>query len=315
MTGELRIMQATPGRGGLVADDQAATRFTVPVNGGSLEVLLAGPHDGLPMVFHHGTPGGVAVYQPMVTAAAERGLRIVQYGRPGYGQSTPRPGRQVADAVSDVRAILSELGARQFVTAGWSGGGPHALACASLLPGRCLAAASVAGVAPFKASGLDWMAGMAEENVGEFSAALAGEEELTALLGQFAPVLADITGDQVASSLGGLLCDADAAVLRGELADYLAASMRAGLAGGVAGWRDDDLAFTTDWGFALALPGGATPVSVWQGDQDKMVPLAHGQWLSRHVPAARAHLLAGAGHLTFDFGAVFDDLLELAGAR
>jgi pimeloyl-ACP methyl ester carboxylesterase len=299
-----------------VADDQAAVQLTVPASdGGSLEVLVVGPQDGLPMVFHHGTPGGLAMYKPMVAAAAERGLRTVLYGRPGYGRSTPRPGRQVADAAGDVAAILSELGARQFVTVGWSGGGPHALACACLLPGRCQAAASVAGVAPFEAGGLDWMAGMAEENVGEFTAALKGERELTILLSEFAPALMDITGDQVAASLGGLVCEADVSALRGDLADYLAVSFRTGLSAGIAGWRDDDLAFTRDWGFALAVPGGVAPVSVWQGDQDRMVPLTHGQWLARRVPAARSHFLAGVGHLTFDFGDVFDDLLGLAGAR
>jgi pimeloyl-ACP methyl ester carboxylesterase len=290
-------------------------QLTVPVSGGgSLEVLVAGPQDGLPMVFHHGTPGGVAMYQPMVQAASERGMRPVFYGRPGYGRSTPRPGRRIADTASDVAAILSELGARHFVTVGWSGGGPHALACACLLPGRCLAAASMSGVAPFKADGLDWLAGMADENVGEFAAALAGDQQLATLLIQLAPALREVTGDQVAATLGGLVSEADTAMLRGDLADYLAASFRAGLSGGISGWRDDDLAFIADWGFALAVPGGAAPVSVWQGDQDKMVPPAHGQWLARHVPAARTHLLAGST-LTLPFGAVFDDLLDLAGAR
>ncbi len=299
----------------MLADDQALVQFTVPVSGGSLEVAVAGPEDGLPMVFHHGTPGGVAFYEPMVTAAAERGLRIVLYGRPGYGLSTPRPGRQVADAARDVTAILDELGARQFVTVGWSGGGPHALACACQLPGRCLAAATLAGVAPFGAAGLDWTAGMAPENVGEFSVALAGEPELTTLLGEVAGAFTNVSASQLAENLGGLVCEADAEVLRGDLADYLAASFRAGLSSGVAGWRDDDLALIRDWGFQLAVPGGAAPVSVWQGDQDRMVPLAHGRWLARHVPAARAHLLAGAGHLTYTFDAVLDDLLELAGGH
>jgi pimeloyl-ACP methyl ester carboxylesterase len=299
-----------------MADDQAPVQLTVPVSGGgSLEVLVAGPQDGMPMVFHHGTPGGVALYRPMVAAAAERGLRTVLYGRPGYGRSTPRPGRQVADAAGDVTAILAELGARQFVTAGWSGGGPHALACACLLPGRCLAAASLSGVAPFKADGLDWTSGMPEENVAEFSVALDGEQELGTLLGSLAPVLRDMTPDDLVPAMGGLLSEADAAALSDELGAFLVATFRAGLAGGAAGWRDDDLAFTRDWGFALGVPGGAAPVSVWQGDQDRMVPPAHGQWLARHVPAARSHMLAGTGHLSLPFGQVFDDLLELAGAR
>jgi pimeloyl-ACP methyl ester carboxylesterase len=238
----------------------------------------------------------------------------VLYGRPGYGQSTARPGRQVADAADDVRAILAELGARHFVTVGWSGGGPFALACASLLPGRCLAAASMSGLAPFKADGLDWMATMVDENVVELTAALAGEQELTAYLVPEAAAIREVTGDEVAASLGGLVSEADTALLRGELADWIAASFRVGVSAGVAGWRDDDLAYIRDWGFALAVPGGAAPVSVWQGDQDKMVPQSHAQWLVRHVPAARAHLMAGST-LMLPFGAVFDDLLELAGAR
>src|SRR5260370_1039992 len=107
-----------------------------------------------------GVRGGVGVYQPMIAAAADRGLRVVLYGRPGYGSSTPQSGRRVADAATDVAAILDALGAGQFVTVGWSGGGPHALACARLQADRCLAAATLAAVAPYSADGLEWLAGV-----------------------------------------------------------------------------------------------------------------------------------------------------------
>jgi pimeloyl-ACP methyl ester carboxylesterase len=281
----------------------------------SLEVMVTGAPDGLPVVFQHGTPGGVAVYPPMVAAAAERGLRLVLYGRPGYGDSTPAPGRTVADAAADVAAILDSLGASEFVTAGWSGGGPHSLACATLLPGRCLAAATLAGVAPYPADGLDWLAGMAEDNIGEFGAALAGEQDLTKLLEAVVPLLHDITGEQLAEGIGELASASDKAVLHGELADYIAAMFRAGLKNGIDGWRDDDLAFVSDWGFPVASASGTAPVSVWQGDQDHMVPFGHGEWLAAHLPAARTHLVTGAGHMNLPFGAVFDDLLELASQR
>ncbi len=219
-----------------------------------LDVLTIGVADGLPMVFHHGTPGGIAVYGPMADAAAERGLRVVLYARPGYGNSTPLPGRSVADAAGDVAAILDEVGARQFVTAGWSGGGPHALACACLLPDRCLAAATLAGVAPYGADGLDWLAGMADDTAGEFEATLAGEQQLTALLTEVAPMMTTLTGQVIADGIGDLASASDKEQLRSGLGDYVAEMFRTGLQPGIAGWRDDDLAFVRGWGFAVGGP-------------------------------------------------------------
>jgi pimeloyl-ACP methyl ester carboxylesterase len=282
-------------------------------DGRSIEVLTAGPPDGLPLILHDGTPGGLVAYEPMVEAAALRGLRSVLHSRPGYGASTPRPGRRVADDAADVATILDTLGAETFVTVGWSGGGPHALASAVLLPGRCLAAATLAGVAPHGAEGLDWLAGMGPENVEEFRAAERGAEALADYLSVQASALAQVTGAEISAALGGLVSAPDKAALTGEFADYLAASMRAAVSNGIAGWRDDDLAFAADWGFPL---DPQVPVAIWQGDQDRMVPFAHGKWLARHVTGARQHLLKGEGHLSLtlkSFGQVLDDLLALAG--
>jgi pimeloyl-ACP methyl ester carboxylesterase len=292
------------------------TRLMVQTRDGRrLEVLTSGAGDGLPLLSHTGTPGGPAVFPPMAEAEAARGLRTVMYARPGYGDSTPQPGRRVADCAADAAAILDHLGADQFVTVGWSGGGPHALACAALLPGRCLAAASLAGVAPRRAEGLDWLAGMGPENIEEFSAAEEGGEALGQMLTAEAAELTDITGEQVAASMPGLLSPADRAVLTGDFADYLAASFRAALRRGIAGWRDDDLALAGDWGFAVA-DCSAVPTAVWQGDEDLMVPASHGAWLAAHLPGARVHWRPGEGHLTFaagPYGLVLDDLLDLAG--
>ncbi len=297
-----------------------AERLTVPAaDGGTLDALTVGPADGLPLVFHSGTPAGLVSYGPMTDTAAALGLRIVQYSRPGYGRSTPRPGRLVADAAADVAAILDHLGAGQFVTAGWSGGGPHALACAALLPGRCLAAATMAGVAPYNGDGLDWLGDMGPENVQEFAAAADGEAALTRLLETAADELSDVTAAAITESLGGLVSEADKAAVSGDFAEYLAASFRAGVSTGIAGWRDDDLAFVRDWGFALGAGQAAgAGIAIWQGGQDRMVPYAHGAWLAGQLPGARAHLLPGEGHLTLAvtaFGEILADLLDLAGVR
>jgi pimeloyl-ACP methyl ester carboxylesterase len=275
-----------------------------------VNVQLAGLADGLPLVLHHGTPGGAATWPATLEAAKVRGLRLVMPARPGYPGSTPQPGRRVADVAADVAALLDALDCDAFLTAGWSGGGPHALACSAVLRGRCLGTATIAGVAPYQAPGLDWLAGMGPENVQEFGAAVAGEASLSEFLDGAAAGLRTVQGAQVIAELGGLLSAPDKAALTSEFAGYLAASMRSACSEGIAGWRDDDLAF---WGFPLDSAG---PVAVWQGSEDLMVPPAHGKWLAKHLPGARARLRRGEGHLTFvaaGLGEVLDDLIDLAG--
>lgn len=285
-------------------------------DGRAIDVLTAGPADGLPLVFHSGTPAGLVACEPVVEAAVARGLRPVFYARPGYGNSTPQPGRLVANAAADVAAVLDHIGGADFVTAGWSGGGPHALATAALLAERCRAAATIAGVAPYVASGLAWLDGMAAENIEEFGAAIAGEQTLSELLSSQAKHMSEVTADQMAQSLGGLASEADRAVITGEFAEYLAESNRSALAGGIDGWRDDDLAFVRDWGFSLDLV--RVPLSIWQGDQDAMVPYKHGEWLAKAIPMACPHMLPGEGHLTLvqaRIAEIVDDLVKLASAH
>src|SRR6266536_1491034 len=124
-----------------------AERSTVTLaTGSSLDILTAGPRGGIPLVFHHGTPGARIDFEPFISAALSHGLRYVSYSRPGYGASTRRPGRNVVDCAADTAALLDHLDAQRCYTLGWSGGGPHALACAAALSDRVIAAATVAGV-------------------------------------------------------------------------------------------------------------------------------------------------------------------------
>ena len=147
-------------------------------DGRTLGVHEAGDPAGLPVVFHHGSPGSGLLYDRWIENAEAQGIRLLGYDRPGYGRSTPKPGRSVADAAADVLAIADALGLGRFASWGFSGGGPHALACAALLPDRCFAVVSLASVAPFVgAPGLEWYEGMGEGNVREFAAVLAGPDE------------------------------------------------------------------------------------------------------------------------------------------
>jgi pimeloyl-ACP methyl ester carboxylesterase len=278
--------------------------LTLP-DGRTLEYLLDGPPGGMPVVFHHGTPSGAVRCAPLFDAAVRRGLRVLVHSRPGYAGSTSRADRRVADVAGDVAALLDAIGAGEFVTVGWSGGGPHALATAALLPGRCRGVAVIAGVAPYDADGIDWMAGMGEENVMEFGAAAAGPAQLDEFLAEAAGPMATVGESEIIEAFGDLLSDVDRRALAGGLAGYLAQSCRHALSAGTGGWHADDLAFLSDWGFALDAVRG--PAVLWQGDQDRMVPFDHGRWLAAHVPGAEVHLLPGEGHISLLNR--FDDIL------
>ncbi len=279
-------------------------------DGRTLEVHVDGMPGGVPLVFHGGTPSSAVPYAPFVRLATERGLRLVTYARAGYSRSTRNPGRSVASVASDVAGLLDQLGALRCYTVGWSGGGPHALATAALLPDRVTAAASIAGVAPYDAPGLDWMAGMGDENLIEFRAVLEGSEALQAFLEREGSWVKDITADQVADGYGNLVSEPDRAALTGEFAAWQATFLRSSVSSGVWGWYDDDQALSRPWGFDI---GAITrPVTIWQGGQDRMVPFAHGEWLASHVGSARARLFPEHGHLSLavdSMGAILDDLL------
>lgn len=294
-----------------MADD--GRRSILTPHGRRLEVLAGPPTDGWAILWQPGTPTGPVAYPPLLAVAAERGMRVVQYARPGYAQSDRRPGRTVADAAGDIATVLDALGVDRCLTIGWSGGGPHALAAAALLPDRVAAAATLAGVAPFDADGLDFLAGMGQDNLDEFGAALAGPAELQRYLERVAPAFSAVTPDEVAAAFGDVVSDVDRASLTGDFAVSMAEELRSALSTGIWGWHDDDLAFIRPWGFDLASI--RVPVTVWQGDHDRMVPGAHGRWLASHVPGARARLEPAEGHLSLVVAAldrIVDDLVDRA---
>jgi len=279
-------------------------------DGRALELEVTGPEGGPVLLFHHGTPGASAQLDRMARVVHDRGHRLVTWSRAGYGASSRRAGRDVASEASDAAALLDHLGVRSCVVAGWSGGGPHALACGALLADRVRAVLCIAGVAPFRTDGLAFLAGMGEENVEEFGAAVAGEHTLRDYLDEQRDGMREITGAEIREQMATLLPPVDVAELAGDFGDSLAEEFRQAVSQGVDGWLDDDLAFVRPWGFELA--DVAVPTYLWQGSDDLMVPFAHGEWLAERIPGVTAHLEHGEGHLSIALGAMermFDELL------
>ena len=265
-------------------------------NGRALTVREGGDPGGVPVLIHHGTPSSSLLYAPHVRDAAERGIRLISYDRPGYGGSTRDPGRAVADCAADVAAVCDALGIERLCTWGVSGGGPHVLATAALLPDRVAAAAALASVAPIDAEGLEFTAGMGEANVESFNASRSGEERHRAQHELELGGVRRATVEHFLEAWSSIIGPADREALTGDLVEFALESIAAGIEPASDGWFDDDLVFVKPWGFELASI--EVPVLVWHGVQDKFVPFAHGVWLAEHIPGVEARLTTEDGHLT-----------------
>ncbi len=271
-------------------------RLIQTADGRTLAVEEYGDPSGRPVLVHNGTPNSRHLYQHVVADGAAHGLRLIGYDRPGYGGSSPHPGRTVADAAADARAICAARGAERVAMWGISGGGPHVLACAALLPDLVVAAASLASLAPYGADGLDWYAGMGQENADDFRQYFADPVGARQKVAKDREEALAETPEDVAKGLQTLLTPTDAAVLTGALAEYLVWSTKQGLVPGDEGWWEDTVAQASPWGFELAQI--SVPVLLLHGREDMFVPFGHGEWLARHIPGVTARLLDHDGHLT-----------------
>lgn len=233
----------------------------------------------LALVWHHGSPQTGAPLGPVMAAAAARGIRVLSYGRPSYGGSSPNPGRDVASAAADVAAVADAFGVDRFAAMGASGGGPHALAGAALLPERVTGVVSIAGIAPYT-DAFDWFDGM--RSPGGLRAARQGRDarERFAETEEFDP-------EQ--------FLPADFAALQGEWAS-LGADVGRSEAFGPGGLIDDDVAFTKPWGFDLG--DVEAPVLLVQGEGDRVVPRRHASWMLSRLPNARLWMRLDDGHVS-----------------
>jgi pimeloyl-ACP methyl ester carboxylesterase len=260
-------------------------------DGRTLAVEDFGDGAGRPVMAHVGTPGCRRLYGRTIADAASRGLRLISYDRPGYGDSTPHPGRSTADCANDARLICETLGIDRLAMWGLSGGGPHVLACAALLPDLVAAAAALCSLAPYDAVGLDWLEGFSQAAVDEADLMLTDEPACRELFRAG-------RDEMLEASVADLAAQMKVGAPRAAM-DFLmdeARAMRQAYAPGYEGGWDDCMAQLTPWGFDLA--DISVPVLVLHGGRDKAVPISHGRWLAQHIPGAEAWFFDDEGHGT-----------------
>ena len=284
-------------------------------DGRVLEVLVREGDTGeRGMLWFTGTPGGAIPDEDLAVQADRYGLRLIQPLRPGYGQSSPRPGRRVVDFAEDVDAVLQHYGVTEVVTMGASGGGPHSLAMAAALP-QCRAAGVLVTVAPRDAEGLDFYDGMSLSNQEEWRLADQGEAAVRPWLEKAAADMHPEEGtDGILDLFDDSVSEVDRRAMQSSAGANLSARFAKAIEAGIEGWLEDDMALTTPWGYD---PADVTrPVTFWTGKQDYFVSWRHTAWLADRVRDADLHVFAEHGHLSLrpaHLTEIVDDLVRRAG--
>ena len=248
-----------------------------------------GPPGGTAVLWCHGGPGCRLEPEFVATAAARAGLRIVGIDRPGYGRSTPQPGRTIGVWVPDGLAVADHLGIDRFVSVGCSTGGAYALALASLSD-RVIGAVACCAVTDMR-----WAAGKAMNrschpvwNAPDREAALA--------------VVADAFGKDgskmATTPANDELAETDQAMFADpEYARSWSGMMPEMFAHGVAGYADDRLADGRGW-HDFDVAAITCPVVVLHGGNDRFIPVANAHHTAALVPGAALRIFDELGHLS-----------------
>lgn len=248
------------------------------------------------IVVHVGSPNAGVLCESWVRDAAARGLTLIAYDRPGYGESSPQPDRSVADCAADVRAISEAVGFTRCAVWGFSGGGPHALACGALLNDLVTAVATVGSPAPFDAPGFDYFEGMSDEARKDYELFLSDRAAWEREGLDQRNDMIEWSVDELREKWSAGSPSADVAALQSDFGVWLNRAIQQGLAPGVEGWTADDIAFHSPWGFDVA--GIEVPVKIWHGGEDRFVPVAHGRVLQQAIPDAQLELREDDGHMS-----------------
>jgi pimeloyl-ACP methyl ester carboxylesterase len=262
-------------------------------DGRTIAYAASGSPDGPPLFLFHGTPGSRLDRDPF---GRPNPARLITIDRPGYGHSSPFPGRRLVDWPADVVAVADALGIDRFTVMGISGGGPHAVVCAALIPDRLHRVGVVCGVGPLHEPWTDegsnaqnaFVAGLARNQPEE----LAGIAQMFVDAANAAPDAATFFGEPAPD-----MPEVDVATLAiPEVQEMMFASRREAVRQGGVGFAEEYRMLAEPWGFELA--DIRVEMRIIQGGVDRNVPPSHSQYLADNVPGATLTMFPDEGHMS-----------------
>jgi pimeloyl-ACP methyl ester carboxylesterase len=253
-----------------------------------------GSADGTGVLWCHGGPGSRLEPAAFAPDAAESGLRIIGIDRPGYGLSSPKPERTIADWVPDGLAVADALALDRFVTVGCSTGGAYALALAALAPARVLGVVACCALTDMRwEEGRATMSGPASVGIWEAPNRDAAMKIGVETFGEDGSKMLN-PGDAPAVELSpsdmALFADPD-------FVAGMASAIPAMFAQGVVGYVDDRRADGPGWG-SFDVRAITCPVIVVHGGSDTICAVVQAHHTAEIVPNAALRISPELGHFS-----------------
>ena len=261
-------------------------------DGRAIEYIDNGVSSKSALILHHGTPTSMTVWGTWLAAAAEKGIRAIACTRPGYAGSDRKVGHRIIDANDDLEEILNQLDIENFVSIGWSGGGPYALASGLLK--KCTGVQLIASVSPYDADDFDWFQDQTPEMVEEAKVSAKSLEDSIAFKEGYYTELRDMTTEEFLVEYEKRSSFKVFENAYQEFSKDLSFSMRDALRDGAIGYAEDEYAFLSNWGFETKEI--QVPVGIWQGLDDKSVSPHMARWLNANTMKPTLKLLEGQHH-------------------
>ena len=244
------------------------------------------------LILHHGTPTSMAVWGTWLAAIAEVGIRAIAFTRPGYAGSDRKVGHTVISANNDLEEILNHLEVENFVSIGWSGGGPYALA--SGLLERCSGVQLIASVSPYDAEDFDWFQDQSPESIEEAKISVASLADSIAFKQGYYAEIRDRKAEEFLVEYAKRASFSSFENVYRAFAEDLSLSLRDALRVGVIGYAEDEYAFLRNWGFEVK--DVRVPVVIWQGLDDLSVSPHMARWFNENLYNPTLELLEGQHH-------------------
>lgn len=277
--------------------------------GRKLGYCLAGAEKGIPFLTFHGLPGSRMESHLLDSAAKQHNIKIITPDRPGYGLSTPQPKRTLLDWNRDVSCLVDALSLDSFGIIGVSGGAGYALSCAYSMPQRISRIGIVCGLGPLYHTGLAHdMRFFASAG---FTLARFFPWMLKIIYGAPALTLAKTSPATLLNLVAWVHGGVDRQVLNiSDVRNKLILNIREAFRQGTAGAIRDMQLYSSAWEFRLQ--DIKSPIDIWHGDVDDIVPISHGQHLHQQLPNSTLTTMPGQAHFSLPITCADTILARLA---